>query len=74
MKVRYNLEYMESSTRRLNLQICVQKSFALMIEHSILFYLKIEQMSLHQFEKLLGYDLWLRKMAHCTNHHIIEKL
>jgi hypothetical protein len=58
----------------INKKIEPGKSFAVMGEHSILFYLKMEQMSLRQFEKQSGYKLWYQRMAHLTAHNIRESL
>jgi hypothetical protein len=41
-----------------------------MSEHSNLFYLKIEKMNSHNFEKQNGYNLWPRRMGHSTNQAI----
>ena len=45
-----------------------------MIEHSSLFYLKVEQMNAQQFEKQSGYELWHRRMAHMTKYNIRQSI
>jgi hypothetical protein len=58
----------------INRKIDTAKAFAFMSEHSSLFYLKIEQMNAHQFEKQSGYELWHRRMAHSMNQNIRESI
>ncbi len=58
----------------INQKIDPAKSFAFMREHSSLVCLKIEQMSVQQFEKQSGYELWHRRMVHSTNQNICESI
>ncbi len=58
----------------INRKIDTVESFALMSEHSNLFYLKIEQMNTQQCEKQSGYELWHQRMAHSTNQNIRESI
>ena len=48
-------------------KICKSKSFPFMSEHSNLFYLKTEPLTEHQFGKMSGYELWHRRLGHCSN-------
>ena len=55
-------------------KICKSRSFSFMsdLEHSSLFYLKTEPLTMHQFGKMLGYELWhpSRRLGHCSNQNI----
>ena len=53
-----------------NGQIDKSKSFAFMSEHSNLFCLKPEMLTLQQFDKMSGYEKWHRRLGHVANRDI----
>ena len=55
-------------------KICKSKSFPFMSEHSNLFYLKTEPLTAHQFGKMSGYELWHRRLGHCSNRNIRDTI
>ena len=55
-------------------KICKSKSFPFMGEHSNLFYLKTEPLTAHQFGKMSGYELWHRRLGHCSNRNIRDSI
>jgi hypothetical protein len=55
-------------------KICSSKSFALMSEYSSLYYLKTEQLTSSQFGKTSGYELWHRRLEHCSNRNIRDTI
>ena len=50
------------------------KSFPFMSEHSNLFYLKLEQMSVKHFEKKSGYELWHQRLGHAFFRNIRDTI
>jgi hypothetical protein len=55
-------------------KICKSKSFAFMSEHSSLYYFKTEQLTSSQFGKMSGYELWHRRLGHCSNRNIRDTI
>ena len=55
-------------------KICKSKSFPFMSEHSNLYYLKTESLTAHQFGKMSGYELWHRRLGHCSNRNIRDTI
>ena len=55
-------------------KICKSKSFPFMSEHSNLYYLKTESLTTQQFGKMSGYELWHRRLGHCSNRNIRDTI
>jgi hypothetical protein len=55
-------------------KVCTSKYFPFMSEHLGLFYLKTEQSSLQQFGIMSGYELWHRRLGHCSNQNIRDPI
>ncbi len=58
----------------LNWKIEKLKTFAFMIEHSNLFYIKAEAMSVQRFGKVSGNEKWQRRLGHTTNREIHDTI
>ena len=52
----------------------LQNSISFMSEHSGLFYLKTEPIDWTSFDKLNGYDLWHKRMGHCSYRNIRDTI
>jgi hypothetical protein len=55
-------------------KVCKSKSFPFMSEHSSLFYLKTERFTTQDFEKISGFELWHRRLAHSSNRNIRDTI
>ena len=55
-------------------KVCKSKSFPFMSEHSSLFYLKTERFTMQDFEKISGFVLWHRRLAHSSNRNIRDTI
>ncbi len=55
-------------------KIIKSKSFPFISSLSNLDYIKTEPICLRQFRKMSGYDLWHRRLGHCTNRNIRETI
>jgi hypothetical protein len=55
-------------------KLCKSKSFPFMSEHENLYYLKTEPLTLRQFGKMSGYEVWHRRLGHCTNRKIRDTI
>jgi len=55
-------------------KICKSKSFPFMESLTNLYYIKTEPICLRQFGKVSGYELWHRRLGHCTNRNIRETI
>jgi hypothetical protein len=55
-------------------KICKPKSFPFMDSLTNLYYIKSEPICLRQFGKMSGYELWHRRLGHCTNRNIRETI
>ena len=43
-------------------------------DHTNLFYLKTEPLSVQQFGRMSGYELWHRRLGHCSNRNIRDTI
>ena len=55
---------------------CKSRSFPFMndSDHTNLFYLKTEPLSVQQFGRMSGYELWHRRLGHCSNRNIRDTI
>jgi hypothetical protein len=55
-------------------KICNSKAFPFISSLTNLYYIKTEPICLRLFGKMSGYDLWHRRLGHCTNRNIRETI